>query len=389
MTTQRKRRGWAEGSVYQRADGRWVGSVSLGYDGAGKRKRRVVYAATKGEVQAELRKLQTSADAGTLGDASRVTVGEYLTRWLENTARPRIGPVTYARYEQLVRLHVRPLLGGLPLAKLRAAHVEQFYADLERKGESPIARRQAGRLLTAALRHAVVGLKQIPHNPAADIPKPRAESREMHFLTEPQVRQFLDAARGKRLYALFALAIGSGMRQGEMLALRWSDIDFDAGTVAVRRSLSVVKGEFVEKEPKSKAGRRTISVSPWVVDALRDHRAKMLAEGNIAAPVFCTRVGTFIEKTNLVRRFFRPVLDKANELAAEKAGGGVPALLPPIRFHDLRHTHATLLLSQGQSIKAVSYRLGHAKADVTLRVYAHVLPTDDAKLAEGLNRLYG
>ncbi len=384
----RKRRGRSEGSIYQRADGLWVSSLSLGYDGTGKRKRKTVYGATKQDVQGKLRKLQSSADTGTLADAGRQTVGEYMTRWLENKARPEIGPVTYARYEQLVRLHVTPLLGGVSLAKISAAHVEAFYGDLERRGESASARKRVGRLLASALRHAV-RLKLIPYNPAADVAKPRAESREMLYLSEPQVRQFLDAACGRRLFALYAVAVGTGMRQGELLALRWTDIDFDAGTVTVQRSLTQVKGEFVVKEPKSRASRRTIALPAFALDGLRLHRAKMLAEGNIAAPVFCTRNGTYIEKSSLIRQCFRPVVDAANRTAVEKANGAEPALLPPIRFHDLRHTHATLLLSQGHSIKAVAHRLGHSKADITLRVYAHVLPNDDQKLADGLSRLYG
>jgi integrase len=384
----RKRRGRSEGSIFQRADGLWVGTISLGYDGAGRRKRRTIYGGTKGTVQAKIRALQTSADAGTLGDVGRLTVGEFMTRWLENTARPQIGAVTYQRYEILVRLHVKELLGGIQLGKLRATHVEAFYAQLERRGASASARKRVGTLLTTALRHAV-RLKLISFNPATDVPKARPEHKEMLFLNESQVRRFLDVAQGRRLYALFALAVGTGMRQGELLALRWNEVDLDAGTVSVQRSLSQVKGEFVVKEPKSRSSRRIITLPPFAADALRQHRVKMLAEGNIGAPVFCTRLGTYIEKTNLIRQCFRPVLEKANRTARAKAKDDEPALLPPIRFHDLRHTHATLLLSQGHSIKAVAHRLGHAKADVTLRVYAHVLPNDDQKLAEGLGRLYG
>jgi integrase len=384
----RKRRGRSEGSIFQRGDGQWVGSVSLGYDGAGKRKRRTVYGESKAEVQHKLRALQASADAGTLPDAGRLTVGEYMTRWLENTARQKVGPRTYQRYEQLVRLHVNKHLGGVRLAKLSALHVENFYAEMLRLGYTASARKRVGTLVCSALRHAAVKLKLIPFNPAADVEKARAQDKEMLFLTEPQVRQFLDAAQGSRLYALFALAVGTGMRQGELLALRWSDVDFDAAKVSVQRSLWEAKGEFVVKEPKSRSGRRNITLPPFALNALRDHRAKMLAEGNIGAPVFCTRPGNYVGKSNMIRQSFKPVLAKANRTAVEQAEGGEPALLPAIRFHDLRHTHATLLLSRGESIKAVSKRLGHSKADITLRVYAHCLPEDDQKLAEAVGRLY-
>jgi integrase len=387
----RKRRGRTEGSIYYReADGQWVGSVSLGYDGNGKRKRRVVYGASKQEVQEKLRQLQTESLAGTLSDVGRLTVGEYLQRWLENTAKNKVRPTTYARYEQLVRLHVRPILGGVQLGKLRAVHVEACYAELERNGATAWTRKMAGTLLTSALRHAV-RLKLIPFNPAADVVKARPEEKEMRFLTEPQAKQFLDAARGARLFALFALAVGSGMRQGELLGLQWPDIDFDKGTLSVQRSLAQVKGQFVLKEPKSKRSRRTIKLPRFTLDALQQHRQAILKEGNIGAPVFCTKTGNYIGKSNLIRQVFKPALARANEKAtgAAKEHGGQPALLPDIRFHDLRHTHATGLLAQGHSIKAVSQRLGHASIELTLRVYAHVLPTDDDALADGLERMFG
>lgn len=194
---------------------------------------------------------------------------------------------------------------------------------------------------------------------------------------------------GNPLYALFAVALGTGMRQGELLGLRWDDIDFEKGTVAVQRSLAQLRGQFVLKEPKSKRSRRSVALPRFALDALRDHRAAMLKEGNIAAPVFCTRTGQFIGKSNLIGQVFKPAVRRANAAAASKAeaAGVTPEVLPDIRFHDLRHTHATTLLSKGHSLKAVSQRLGHANVELTLRVYAHVLPTDDQKLADSLDKM--
>jgi integrase len=387
----RKRRGRTEGSIfYREADRRWVASISLGYDGEGRRVRRVVYGATKGEVQEKLRRLQTEAVSGLLAEAGRLTVGEYLQRWLDNTAKARVRPTTFARYEQLIRLHLKPILGGVRLGKLGAIHVEALYAEMERRDASAWTRRMAGVLLTNALRQAV-RLKLIPFNPAADIAKARPNDREMKFLTESQARRFLEAARGHRLYALFALAVGSGMRQGELLGLAWGDIDFDKGTVSVRRSLAQLKGQPTLKEPKSARSRRTIQLPRFVLDALHDHRKAMVAEGHAASPVFCTRTGTYYGKSNLIRQAFKPTLNRANERAAlaAKDKGIEPEALPDIRFHDLRHTHATTLLARGHSLKAVSHRLGHASVELTLRVYAHVLPTDDGVLAESLERMYG
>jgi integrase len=284
-----------------------------------------------------------------------------------------------------------PILGTVPLAKLETLHVEGLYGDMERQGATAWTRRAAGVVLSIALRHAVTKLKLLRNNPAADVAKPRPAEKEVQFLTEVQVKRFLRFARGTRLYPLFALAVGSGARQGELLGLAWGDVDFDKGTIVVRRSLAQLGGEFVLKEPKSKTSRRTIALPRFALDALGEHRAAMLKEGNIGAPVFCTRAGTYIGKSNLIRQVFKPVLTRANAAAVDESEKTKtdPVLLPPIRFHDLRHSHATGLLAKGHSIKAVSQRLGHATIDITLSVYAHVLPTDDAALAEGLNRMYG
>jgi integrase len=387
----RSRPGRSEGSIYFReTDKQWVGSVSLGYDGTGKRKRRVVYGASKKEVQEKLQRLQNGALTGSLADAGRLTVGEYLDRWLQNTAKNKVRPTTFARYEALARIHLKPILGGVQLGKFQTVHVEDCYAEMERKGATAWTRKMAGTLLGNALRHAV-RLKLIPHNPAADIIKARPEEKEMLFFTEPQARHFLESARSHRLYALFALAIGAGMRQGELLGLQWTDIDFDKSSVTVGRTLSQIKGEVVLKEPKSKRSRRTIALPRFVMDALREHRHAMLKEGNIAAPVFCTSSGNFTQRSNLLTKMFKPLVRRANQKATEAAARNntEPALLPEIRFHDLRHTHATTLLARGHSIKAVSQRLGHASIEITLKVYAHVLPTDDAALADGLEKMFG
>jgi integrase len=391
ITMARARRGRTEGSIYFREDdGRWIGSISLGYNGEGKRKRHAVYGATKQEAQDKLRRLQSRALTGRLTDACRVTVGEYLDRWLENTAKNKVRPTTYARYETLARIHLKPILGGVRLEKLAPVHIEECYAEMERKGVSAWNRKMAGTLLGNALRHAV-RLKLIPFNPAADIIKARPDEKEMLYFTEPQARLFLESARSYRLYALFALAIGSGMRQGELLGLQWPDIDFEKSTVAVCPTFCTVGGQIVLKEPKSKRSRRTITLPRFALEALREHRQTMLREGNIAAPVFCTSSGGFTSRSNLLTKMFKPIIKRANERAVKVASerGTEPALLPEIRFHDLRHTHATTLLARGHSIKAVSQRLGHASIEITLKVYAHVLPTDDAALAEGLDRMFG
>jgi integrase len=388
----RKRRGRGEGGLFQRADGTWTATMSLGYNAEGKRQSRVVYGATKKEVQDKLRELQDRAGTGTLTNSGGLTVGAYLDSWYQTTAPKKMATTTLDRVEELVRLHLKPSLGHVRLDRLTALMVQQAYAEMDRKGAGQRTQQAAGLLLANALNHAVHPLGLIPNNPALKVPRPRPEANEMLFLNEQQSRWFLDAAKSSRLYALFALAVGTGMRQGELLALHWPDMDFDRGTVTIRRSLAQVKNRFILKEPKTKASRRTITIPAFALVALRDHRKAMLAEGNIDAPAFCTNTGTFIAKSNLIRRTFRSVLTGAVQAQAreveEKRLDSLSSF-PEIRFHDLRHTHATLLLASGASLKAVSQRLGHSRVEMTLKVYAHVMPTDDATLAGAAERLFG
>ncbi|WP_202920712.1 tyrosine-type recombinase/integrase [Urbifossiella limnaea] len=366
-------------------------------DATGKRRRKTIYGTSKKDVAEKLRKLQAENDAGRLVETEQLTTGEYLTRWLHNTAKEKVHDGTWERYRQVTELYLIPTLGGIKLSKLAPLHVEQSYAQMvvgasDRKVASAWTRKTAGIVLSLALKHAV-RMKLILHNPAADVAKARPVAREMVFLTELQARLFLDAAKSHRLSALYALALGSGMRQGEMFGLQWADIDFDKGTVDVKRSLSWVKGKPVLKEPKSKAGRRTIVLPAFALAALKEHRTAALKAGFIAAPVFCTLAGTPMPKSNFIRRVHAPLVKRANALGVKRAadaGSDSPVQLPAgVRFHDLRHTHATCMIAAGHSIKAVSRRLGHADIGITLKTYAHVMPNDDDKLAAGADALFG
>jgi integrase len=389
--TARRRRGRGEGAIYYRErDQQWVGSVSLGYDGQGKRKRKVVYGATKKEVQEKVGQLQHDAVNGRLADASRMTVADYLTRWLENAAKPRVQPKTHLRYEQLIRLRISPHIGGVRLGRLTPIHIEQLFACLERDGVSARGRQMAGTMLHTALRHAV-RLRLIPFNPASEIAKPRPQKQGVQVFDVGQVKRFLDAAAADRLYALYVLAIDSGMRQGELFALQWADVDFETGCLVVQRSLEEVNGHLREKETKTARGRRRIDLSAFALSALNDHRKRMLAEGNASGPVFCDRSGGWLRKGNVLRRSFWPVMDRANDMAREEAAkhGRTPDLLPRIRFHDLRHTSATLLLLANENVKVVSERLGHASIQLTLDTYSHVLPTMQKAAAAKLDGIFG
>lgn len=391
-TTKRARRGRGEASIYFReSDSRWVGSISLGYDDAGKRRRRTVYGNTKDEVAKEIRKLQTSNDEGGLADVDDMTVGEYLNQWI-SIVKSSVRAATHVRYAQLVDQFILPSLGRVRLSKLNGLHIEAMFARMTKEVDgqsvevSASTKKAAGVVLGIALRSAVKK-RIIKFNPAAGVERPKPEFKEISFLTPSQSKRFLEASEGSTNATLYKFALGTGCRQGEMLALGWNDLDLEAATAKISRSLSQLHGrEFIVKEPKSKSSKRTISLPKFVLDALKEHRKAMLKAGLISAPVFCTANGTYIGKSNLNRQF-KGIVRAANTKAQEEEPGTTP-LPPGLRFHDLRHTHASCLIASGQSVKAVSRRLGHKDVTITLKVYSHVMPDDDAKLATATGELF-
>jgi integrase len=351
----------------------WEAKVSLGYDAEGKRRRVTVYGSSKQEVQNKLREKQTELGRGVDVTAGRITLAQWLTRWLA-MVKPTVEPNTYGPYERHVRLHISPLLGGIGLAKLRRGDIVSFYPGLARKGVSPTMQRKVGTTLTIALNKAV-DLDLLPSNPATKVDKPKAQKPEMRPLDPDQAAAFLKAARGERLFALYRTALDSGARPGELFALVWPDVDFDRGFISVSKSLEEISGKLRIKEVKTAKGRRRIDLSRDTLDALAEHRRAMLAEGHIGGPVFCDTRGGYLRMSNLRRNSFKPIVLRAG--------------LPPVRLYDLRHTSATLLLLADEPAKVVSERLGHASIQLTLDTYSHVLPTMQKRAAETMGRLLG
>jgi integrase len=384
----RRRRGRNEGGIYERSDGVWCASLSLGYDEQGKRRRKTVYGQTKAEVQEKLRQLLNGAADGRLCDAGRLTVSAYLARWLENTAKLKVRVGTWTRYEQLIRLRINPHIGGVQLAKLSPIHIEQLFANLERKGVSARGRQMAGTMLHTALAYAVHPLHLLPHNPASDVAKPKPIRPEIAVYDLDQVGRFLEAAKEDRLYALYVLAIDSGMREGELFALEWTDLDFTSRSVQVKRALKEVRGQIWVEDLKTGKSRRRINLSLATIDTLHDHRKQQLIAGTAGKLVFCDTEGNYLRRPNVARRSFFPIIERANAKATEEARkqGGEPVLLPRIKFHALRHTAATLLLLADERSKVVSERLGHSSTQVTDNCYSHVLPTMQERAAEKIMR---
>ena len=371
-----KRRANGEGNVRERADGRWEARLSLG-DG----RRKSVFGATQREVLEKLRAMHRAQDGGIpIPTDERQTVGAFLATYLEG-ARPKLRPRTWTRYEQLVRVHAGAI-ARLPLARLGPQHLDRLYAARLESGSAPRTVRNLHALLHKAIGQASSwGL--VPRNVVDLVSPPRASRYEMVTLTEEQTRAFLEAAAGERLEALYVLAITSGMRQGELLALRWSDVDLEKATAQVRQSVQFVQGGgYVFTPPKTAKSRRKVELTKVAVAALRRHRARQLEERLAAAGgwedlgvVFANEVGRPTDGTNLAERSYRRILARAG--------------LPTIRFHDLRHTAATLMLGGGVHPKVASEMLGHADVRITMDLYQHVTPTMQREAVAVLDAVAG
>jgi integrase len=377
------RRGNGEGSIRRRKDGRWEGRYTVHTaDGP---KQKTLYGKTRKEVSEKLTEAMAGRDKGLVFDSKGLTVGEFLERWLADVVRPSKAHRTYAAHRQQVETHVSPVLGRVKLSALRKAHVDRLYADLLlRGGLAPSTVRRVHAVLHAALEEAVRG-DLIPRNPAAHANKPKVRQEEIEPLDASQATALLEATRGDRYEALYVLCLTAGLRQGEALGLLWRDIDIDAGTLRVERQLQRRRGENGEpgrlefSEPKN-ASRRTVGLPPRAVRALREHRARQLEERMAAGPlhedgglVFASRHGRPLDAQNVVNRHFKPLLRRAG--------------LPPIRFHDLRHSCLSLLAQRGEPIRDLQALAGHATAAFTLQRYTHHYDSSARRTADAMGEI--
>jgi integrase len=377
-----KRRGHGEGSIVKRADGRYEGRVDLGWqtvNGKAKRRSKSVYGKTKSECLEKLRSVQRDVEAGLPVRIERQTVAQYMHHWLEHTVKPNRRPKTYRSYEQIVRIHIVPALGRHQLQKLSAQHLQQL---LNQKRESGLSARSVQYIhatLRAALNDAV-NMDLVKRNVATQVQTPRAPRHEISPLSPEQARRLLDVAHSHRLGALFSVALALGLRQGEALGLRWQDVNLDDGTLRVVNQLQRVEGTLQLTPPKSEQSRRTIAVPDAVVTQLRQHRIAQLQERLVAGDewvdtdhVFTTTIGTPLDDSN-VRRIFKQLLKQAG--------------LPAIRYHDLRHSTASLMLAQGVAARVVMETLGHSDIRMTMNTYSHVAPALQREAADRMNTLF-
>lgn len=341
-------------------------------------KRRVFYGSTRSETQEKYKQALTAdPEETTASTQGKTLIKAFLTDWLESEQRS-LRVTTYAGYESIVRKHLIPAFGDLDLISLTPEQIDRFYNKLIDLKISGTTIRHIHAVLHKALDMAQ-NRGYTTRNVAKLVKTPKASDFDGTPMDREQSRAFLEAAREDRLYALYALALTTGMRQGELLGLSWNDVDLDGGFVRVRRSLSSVNGHLKIGDVKTRSSRRTLPLVPNVVEALREHQLRQDEERRKGCwretgLVFTTPEGGPLNPANLRTRSFMPL----------KAAAGISE---KVRFHDLRHTAATWMLTNKVNLKLVSEMLGHSSASVTLDVYSHVLPVAAGDALPVLNGL--
>ena len=374
----RKRKA-GDGTVRQRKDGRWEGRIVIGYDDNGYPKTKNVLAKTKKECVEKLQKLKE--ECGGLKPEkvrSEMPFGDWLTYWYENHSKPKIRPTTQETYESRIRLHIIPEIGDIPLNKLTQNDLQQFYGRLKKSGRKRFTDKYGEglsdrmvRMCHATCRSALEKAVQdglIRVNPAIGCKLPPKKAREMQVLTREELQRFLIQAKFEGYYEVFLLDLATGLRRGELMALQWDDLNFKTGVLNVNKQVYDVRGQLQISTPKTKNSVRKIVLPPAVVAVLREYKKTVDSRWMFPSPVKEDCPIT----PGVVRRRLQFILEHAG--------------CKHVRFHDLRHTFATLALENGMDIKTLSAMIGHVSAETTLNIYSHITDTMQQQAAARIDR---
>ncbi len=366
-----RKRGQGEGSIFRRKNGLWVAQMTI------QGKHLTKYSKSQSECREWLRKVRAQVEDGLTFSGAQVILSAFLNEWLVLNSTS-VRPKTSDQYKQIVNQHIIPDLGKIKLKDLNPRHIQALYSKKLESGTSARSVILIHAVLRRALNHAL-RLGMIGRNPALAVIRPKSRRKEMKTLSDSQVRTFLSYAEGDRFEVLFWLAVTTGLRQGELLGLKWSDVDWTNRRLRIQRQVQRLSGGLEFSEPKTAAGRRVIALGVSTIEKLRMHQLLQSEERKAAIEywkendmIFPSSKGTPMDPSNLYHNFKRLLIE---------------AGLPDIRFHDLRHTAATLMLQQGIHPKVVQERLGHSDISMTLNTYSHVLPVMQDEAAEKLDEL--
>ena len=375
-----KRRANGEGNIRKRKDGRWEGRYTAGRDpGSGKAIYKNVLGKTQAEVKEKLARAIEDNKGLDIVKAGQYTVGQWMDVWYENYAKIKVRPSSHKTYKGYIENHIKPTLGKIPLSKLTTLEVQALYRKLltsgrverteskqQPKGLSAKTVQNINQVISSAMELAK-RQKLISCNPTDGCALPKVEHQEMKTLTADQLAAFFREAKNSGVFEMYYLELATGLRRGELLGLKWGDINLETSTIQIKRQIARINGEVVEAPLKTKNSYRTLSIGTDAVEILRDQRSKSAGEY-----VFPSPNGGPISPDSVLHMLHRVL---------ERAG------LPKIRFHDFRHTFSTLALQNGVDIKTVSGMLGHYSAGFTLDTYAHVTTAAQKEAAKTIDNL--
>ena len=380
---------WGSGSVRERPEGsgRWELRYPLGKDAAGKRKigQRTIQAKSENAARRELRRIMAEVDQGQHVDYSKETVAQFIERWLADWAESRVRLRTFERYTELLRLHVSRHIGAMLLQKLTASDLDALYTMLAKTGRddglglAPRTIVHVHRALSLALRQAVLW-KNLQANPASSVRPPRVPHAEVEILAPAELALVMEKLKDNPVYPIMVVALGTGARRGEILALRWCDLDLEGGQVRIHRAVEQTKRQVIIDEPKTKNSRRTVSMPAFVVAELKSHRRRQqerrlalgLGKPHEDALVFGHITGEVLRPDTLTKQW-----------AKAMKGLGLK-----FKLHALRHTCASALIASGLDVLSVSRRLGHANATMTLQTYSHLFRDNDDRAVRALDAAF-